>query len=303
MRSLRFNAIVMRTDQTHRRDVVRSRGFSPLAALLVVIFPAGCSSSAGGNHATARGLRIATLNLAHGRAVSPFQSAVPPDRLRANIDLCADVIARDNPDIIALQEADAPAVWSGAFHHVDRIAKRAALPHVHHGIHFDQGLGPIRVAYGTALLSQQELKLPTSLRFEFGHLHTKGFVSARIEHAGRPLIVVSVHLTSGSAAVRRQEVNVMVEALAKVDAPIVLMGDLNSQWKNENDAVRLLAARLRLRAFEPDSPGQLTFRAGRPKIRIDWILIAPEFEFVQYRTWTDLVSDHLGVSATIRWVE
>ena len=303
MLSLRFNSIGVRTDQVHRGRVVRMHGFSPLAAFLAVILPAGCSSSAGGHEPIAPSLRLATLNLAHGRGLSASQSALPPERLRSNIDACADAIARDDPDVIALQEADAASVWSGAFHHVERIAERAALPHVHHGIHFDQGIGPFRVAYGTALLSQQELQSPTSVRFDFGHLHTKGFVSARIELAGRPLQVVSVHLTSGSAAARRREVEVMVEALAKVDAPIVLMGDLNSRWENDNDAVRLLVERLGLRAFEPDSPERRTFRAGRPRKRIDWILIAPEFEFVGYRTWTDLVSDHLGVSATIRWVE
>lgn len=303
MLSLRFNSIGVRIDQVYRRHVVRIHEFSPLAAFLAVIFAAGCSSTAGGHEPIAPSLRLATLNLAHGRALSVSQAALPPDKIRANIDACADAIARDDPDVIALQEADAASAWSGAFHHVDRIAERAALPHVHHGIHFDLGIGPFRVAYGTALLSQQELKSPTSVRFEFGHLHTKGFVSARIELAGRPVQVVSVHLTSGSPAARRREVDVMVESLAKVDAPIVLMGDLNSQWKNENDAVRLLAERLGLRAFEPDSSERSTFRAGRPQKRIDWILIAPEFEFVKYRTWTDLVSDHLGVSATIRWAE
>ena len=303
MLSLRFNSIGVRIAQVYRPHVGRIHGFSPLAALLLVILPAGGSSPPGEFERITPILRLATLNLAHGRALSASQAALPPDRLRGNIDACADAIARDDPDIIALQEADAASAWSGAFHHVERIAERAALSHVHHGIHFDLGIGPFRVAYGTALLSQQELKSPTSVRFDFGHLHTKGFVSARIELAGRPLQVVSVHLTSGSAAARRREVEVMVEALAKVDAPIVLMGDLNSRWENDNDAVRLLAERLRLRAFEPDSPDRYTFRAGRPQKRIDWILIAPEFEFVKYRTWTDLVSDHLGVSATIRWVD
>jgi endonuclease/exonuclease/phosphatase family metal-dependent hydrolase len=303
MLRLRFNSIGVRPDQVYRRHIVRIQGFSPLAVLLVVILPVGCSSPPGGFNPVAPSLRLATLNLAHGRALSASQFTLPPDRFRANIDACADAIARDDPDVIALQEADAASAWSGSFHHVERIAERAGLSYMHHGIHFDLGIGPFRVAYGTALLSQQELKSPTSVRFDFGHLHTKGFVSARIELAGRPLQVVSVHLTSGSAAARRREVEVMVEALAKVDAPIVLMGDLNSRWENDNDAVRLLAERLGLRAFEPDSSERRTFRAGRPRKRIDWILIAPEFEFVDYRTWTDLVSDHLGVSATIRWSE
>ena len=274
-----------------------------LAALLVSLFLAGCSGPTDRDKPPAPTLELATLNLAHGRALSASQFALPPETIEANIDACAGAIARAGPDIIALQEADAVSVWSGVFHHVRRIAQRSELPHFHHGIHFDRGIGPIRVAYGTALLSRRELRSPTSVRFAFGHLHTKGFVTARVEFAERPLLLVSVHLTSGSAGARRREVDVMVDKLASVDVPIVLMGDLNSRWEKESDAVRLLAKRLGLRAFQPDSAEHFTFRAGHPRKRIDWILIAPALEFVQYRTWTDRVSDHLGVSATIRWVQ
>ncbi len=82
---------------------------------------------------------------------------------------------------------------------------------------------------------------------------------------------------------------------------MVLMGDLNSTWTDEEDAVRMIASRLQLKAYLPQSRRLPTFRANGPRARIDWILISPDLEFVEYRVWPDQVSDHLGVSANLRW--
>jgi endonuclease/exonuclease/phosphatase family metal-dependent hydrolase len=37
--------------------------------------------------------------------------------------------------------------------------------------------------------------------------------------------------------------------------------------------------------------------------RLDWILISPEFEFVEYRTLPDVISDHRAVVATLKLVQ
>ena len=77
----------------------------------------------------------------------------------------------------------------------------------------------------------------------------------------------------------------------------------NSRWANEKDAVRQVADRLNLNAFEPESNEMLTYHAAKLTKRLDWILISPELEFVSYGVWPDKVSDHLGVTAKVRWKE
>jgi len=246
-------------------------------------------------------LHVATLNLAHGRGLALDQFRVPPEEFAGNIDAVARVIRQEKPDVLALQEADAPSAWSGGFDHVGRLAAATEYPHVYHGLHFQIDVLNMAVRYGTALLAKDPLLAPVSVRFEAPPLHTKGFVVAEIEFDGRMVMVTSVHLDSGSSEVRRAQAQVLIRLLDQRGPALILMGDFNSRWENEADAVRILAVALGLQAFQPESTDLATFPSRMPKKRIDWILISSELEFVDYQVCAACVSDHLGVAARVRW--
>lgn len=246
-------------------------------------------------------LHVGTFNIAHGRglAVDPF--GIPREKFESNLDALAAVIKRENPDVIALQEADAPSAWSGLFDHVARLAPAAGYEHIHHGIHMDIGGWGLQARYGTALLAHLPLRDKQSRAFIPQGLHKKGWVAATAEFNGRPVLLVSLHLDSQSVQARSNQVDVVVEALAGRNLPMIVMGDFNSRWENEKDAVRQIAERLRLSAYLPESQNLLTFRADRLNKRIDWILISAELEFAAYAVWPDQVSDHLGTAAKVQW--
>lgn len=246
-------------------------------------------------------LHVATLNLAHGRGLALDQFRVPPEDFAGNIDAVAGVIRRERPDVLALQEADGPSAWSGGFDHVRRLAAATEYPHVYHGLHFQVDVLNMAVRYGTALMASDPLITPASVRFEAPPLHTKGFVVAEIEFDGRMVMVTSVHLDSGSSDVRRAQSQVVINLLHERGTPLILMGDFNSRWANEDDAVRILAVALGLQAFQPENTDLATFPSRMPKKRIDWILISAELEFLDYRVFAATVSDHLGVTARLRW--
>lgn len=274
----------------------------PTETRVLAFWPAGlCCVLLWSCSAPPETLHIATLNLAHGRGLAASQLGWPKETYEANLDAVAKVINREKPDVLAVQEADAPSAWSGSFDHVERLVAATHFPYVHHELHFDAGIGSLKATYGTALLSRRELGDRASHRLPAGTWHTKGLVLASVELDGRPLIVTSVHLDSESTGARRKQVDKLVSILREIDTPIVLMGDLNSQWQNENDAVRLLALQLDLHAYHPEDSTLRTFRADALRRRIDWILLSPELEFVDYSVWPDQVSDHLGVAAEIRW--
>ncbi|MCK5359007.1 MAG: hypothetical protein KAJ95_00180, partial [Gammaproteobacteria bacterium] len=63
-------------------------------------------------------LRVATLNLAHGRKDSVNQLFVWKDTFKENLDDVGDVLSKYKPHVVALQEADAVSLWSGSFDHV-----------------------------------------------------------------------------------------------------------------------------------------------------------------------------------------
>ncbi|MHC4063938.1 MAG: endonuclease/exonuclease/phosphatase family protein, partial [Planctomycetota bacterium] len=247
-----------------------------------------------------RALHVATLNMAHGRGPTIIPIATRAGQFDANVDHMAEVLRRERPDIVALQEADAPSSWSGRFDHVRRLQRAAGFAHRYHGLHMDRAKLGMSLRYGTALLARQPLETPATHAFEAARLDAKGLVSARVELDGRPLLVASVHLDAKSRRKRRAQAGQLIDRMSAIGLPIVLLGDFNCQW-NERSAVKLLVDRLDLQAYMPESSNWDTWPAGAPTRRIDWILISRELEFVDYRVWPDRVSDHLGVSAVLRW--
>ena len=247
-------------------------------------------------------LRVKTLNLAHGRKDGFSQALQGRRKIMGNLDEIAAVLRRESPEIVALQEADGPSVWSGRFNHVALLAESAGYGYSIQGAHV-AGAG---LSYGTAILARHPIETPLSVTFEPSPpTFPKGFVVGTVRIPGRnsgepdwPVDVVSVHLDFSRASVRRKQALEMVRLLSEREVPLVVMGDFNSQWSDRDSALRILADGLGLRTWrESEAEGLETFPlTGK---RLDWILISPELEFRDYRVLPDVLSDHLGVAAAI----
>lgn len=246
-------------------------------------------------------LRVLTLNMAHGRGTEGQPLGLPRETVERNIDRITDLLRAESPHIVALQEADGPSAWSGSFDHVARLAERIPMPHVHHGLHRDLNLFGNGVKFGTAILADRPLRDATSVAFTRNDVNARGFVRAVIDFDGRPLAIYSVHLHSESAEIRCAQVDELVESIRAARLPVVVLGDLNSQWSHARDGVRRLAAAVSLEAYRADDNGASTFPSDAPRKRIDWILISPELEFVSGTVIPTRVSDHLAVEAELRW--
>lgn len=250
-------------------------------------------------------LRVVTLNIAHGRGDSANQMLLSEAAVRANLLYLAGLLDRSQADAIALQEADAPSAWSGNFDHVGFLLENSRFRCSVHGIHARNRL----YAFGTALIS------PLPFRGAFTHSFrpsrpttTKGFsVGALAWNPGgrltEPLLVkiASVHLDFSRRSVRRSQVGEMVRVLGKIDGPLVLMGDFNTDWKADDSSLRAVAAGLDLKVYEPDSAELGTY--GDSGNRLDWILVSRDFEFQRHEVFPDIVSDHLAVVADLRLAE
>jgi endonuclease/exonuclease/phosphatase family metal-dependent hydrolase len=246
-------------------------------------------------------IKLMSLNLAHGRKDGWHQLLMKPATIRANLDTVAQFLRREAPDVVALQEADAPSLWSGRFHHVEHLAEQAGMPHFAHGKH----VGWLGLRYGTALLSRLPLGDPVSHAFAAGPLTLpKGMVVCTLcwpEGGGRQVDVASLHLDFLRKAARRRQAQEIVERVAGRKRPLVLAGDFNCHLGNEEPTLPHLFVELNLRAYRPDASDLITFPSRRK--RLDWILASPEIEFAGYRTLPDVVSDHRAVIATLRLAE
>ncbi len=242
-------------------------------------------------------LRVMTLNLAHGRGEAFHQLLQNADTTVRNLERISALLQREQPDVVALQEADGPSYWSGNFHHVDFLAKQAAYSHAVNGLHVN-GLG---LAYGTALLSDLRLTQAQAVTFNPDLAMTpKGFVVSTLDWPGQTNVqvdVVSLHLDFSSAKTRHEQAQELIAFMRDRQHPMIVMGDFNTEWTGETNSVKLIADELGLSAYRPRAPGQGTFAYNGK--RLDWVLISAGLEFRDYQVMSDAVSDHRGVIAEL----
>ena len=242
-------------------------------------------------------LRVMTLNLAHGRGEAFHQLLQKTATTIQNLNEISVMLNREQPDVVALQEADGPSYWSGNFHHVDYLARRGAFSKAVNGSYV-QGMG---LEYGTALLSNLDLRHAEAITFDPDlALTPKGFVVSTIDWPGQPHVqvdVVSLHLDFSSKDTRRQQALELIELMRERNHPMIVMGDFNADWNGKDTTVRLIASELALKAFNPTGNGLGTFTYSDK--RLDWILVSNGLEFREYQVVSDAVSDHRGVIAEL----
>ncbi len=245
-------------------------------------------------------LRVATLNLAHGRKDSFNQLFVLEDTFKENLSDIANVLSDYRPHVVALQEADAKSRWSGGFDHVEYLASAAGYPWRIHESNAENWL----FSFGTALLSALPLTKTIKRTFEPSPpTLDKGFVLAQIDwfsddkNKSRKIDILSVHLDFSRQSVRAQQINEMLEILSVRKNPTIIMGDFNSEWLAEISVIKELATESHFISYRPESPDFNTYKNKR----LDWILITNDLEFVNYQVLPETLSDHAMVIADIRF--
>jgi endonuclease/exonuclease/phosphatase family metal-dependent hydrolase len=244
-------------------------------------------------------LRLLTLNVSHARKTAWNQMLISKKRIYENLDLIASLLKESNADIVALQETDAPSLWSGNFDHVDYLRNKTEYRCSLIGGHADTWF----FTFGTALLSKARMLDVESVSFPATPpTTTKGFVKASIawDVQGKIVLVtiVSVHLDFSRKSVRDKQIGVLVEALQDTESPLIVMGDLNSRWDQKRSHVQQLSEKLELVAYEPQNDLLGTYKSTDGK-RLDWILVSGDLTFSRYEVLPDIVSDHLAVYAEL----
>ena len=245
-------------------------------------------------------LRVATLNLAHGRKDSFNQFFVGKDSHKENLNDIADVLSQYEPHVVALQEADAESRWSGGFNHVIHLADGAEFPWRAHETNAENWL----FSFGTAVLSA--VPLTETIKHTFvasPPTLPKGFVLAQIEwpdgdaNNKRKIDIISVHLDFSRQTVRDSQIKEMLEILSARSNSTIIMGDFNSEWLAELSVIKELATNSRYLTYKPGSPDYNTYKNKR----LDWILISKDLEFVNYQVLPDILSDHAMIVSDIRF--
>jgi endonuclease/exonuclease/phosphatase family metal-dependent hydrolase len=251
----------------------------------------------GDRHSDEHGLKVMTLNVAHGRGTSFHQLLQSLDQTVKNLDSINMLLKQAAPDIVALQEIDGPSFWSGNFNHLEYLASHSMFTRSIQASHVDA----IGLSYGTALMSRQEMSNPQAVTFDPAlSLVPTGFVVSTISWPGRDSIdidIVSVHLDFMSGSARKKQADELIEVLRARNNRLIIMGDLNSGWLQQDSAAQYLVEKLGLKAYQPENSKLITFPVlGK---RLDWVLISPGLEFSSYEVIGTDISDHRGVLAEL----
>jgi endonuclease/exonuclease/phosphatase family metal-dependent hydrolase len=254
----------------------------------------------GGTVQDAVTLKVVTLNLAHGRKDAWHQALLKRATIQANLDEIVRILMHEQPDVVALQEADAPSLWSGRFHHVAYLSEKTGISYFVLGEHVRR----MKLAYGTALISRHHLHGAMSHRFAPSPpTQLKGMVSGAIHWPGKQhvlLDLVSAHLDFSRKSVRQRQAREIIQRLAGHQRPLVLMGDFNCGFCTKDTTLSMLARELNLQTHEPGATEMVSFPLRNK--RFDWIMISAELAFLEYRTLPDVLSDHRAVMATLKFV-
>ncbi len=259
-----------------------------------------CSGEAGAL-ITAPSLRVLSANLAHGRGTGFNQMLQSAATARQNIQDAAATLDELDADVVGLQEADAVSRWSGGFDHVLAIAEASGYGCRVHGLHAQSRF----FQYGTAILSRFAFEKAAIHHFQpTPPAQRKGFVAAQVAwnpaellESPRLVTLASVHLDFSSGANRASQLAEMEQVLAEFPRPLILLGDFNLDWEDQDGVLRRFAESLDLVAWQPQSADYPTYGNKR----LDWILVSSDLAFMEYRVIEDDISDHLPVWAQLRW--
>ncbi|MEH6517483.1 MAG: endonuclease/exonuclease/phosphatase family protein [Halioglobus sp.] len=243
-------------------------------------------------------LRVATLNIAHGRGGSLNQMLIGKSRIERNIDTVGVQLAAQDAHVVALQELDVDSLWAGGFDHAARLMEGGRMNCAVLGLHAQTWL----YRFGTGLLSEILLTEPRVIDFEpTPPTTTKGLVSATMNwrqgEQVKSVRIASVHLDFSRKKARKRQLADIISAINESTVPIIVMGDFNEQWSSQDSVLRHLVEEAGMKAYQPESEDLPTYKSKR----LDWILVSRELEFVSYQVVGEEVSDHRMVTAELRW--
>lgn len=211
----------------------------------------------------------------------------------------AEVIARCEPDIIALQEVDVGRARSGGVDQAQLIAAHLSVEaHFHPALHLEDE------QYGDAILTALPARLVRA-----GPLPSigepRGAIWMAIDIGGAELQVINTHL-----GLRRRERIAQVATLLGPgwlgsaecrDAPAVVLGDFNAVPSSV--PYRNLARHGRDVQVHAAQRPRPTFPSRFPILRLDHIFVGEGIEAIEAEVRSDMLtrtaSDHLPLVATL----
>lgn len=209
----------------------------------------------------------------------------------------ADVIKRERPDLVGLQEVDRGVERT---QRIDEIAELGKLTKMDYAFAFNlkyQG-----GQYGVAILSKFPIMATDHRLFQnLREAERRGFIRAEVKIDGRRLNFGTTHLDYQYADGRVFESEQLLSAIKDVKGPLIVVGDFN-------DVPEGAAYQLMRRSFDDAWSGTragdegFSYPADEPAKRIDYIFTRQSDSIKTKRAWivNTQASDHVPVVADLQ---
>ncbi len=229
-------------------------------------------------------VRVLSYNIRHGAGMDD----------RVDLRRAARVIVAQRPDVVLLQEIDVGTERTGRVDQARAIAELTGLAYHAFGRFMDYRGGQ----YGMAVLSTAPILDSTTHVLPEGE-EPRSALAARIRvtPTAPEMVFVGIHLYRTEDE-RLAQARRLVEIFAHETAPVLLVGDFNSQ--PGGSVLDLLSRHWYMPAKPPDA--HCTFPADQPVQEIDFVLYRPagRFRLLEYRVVDErLASDHRPVLAVL----
>ena len=211
-------------------------------------------------------LRVMTYNIYGARATSPANAA--------DLDAIAEVIRRQNPDFVTLNEVDVFTNRTGKDVHQARdLAEKLGMEW-----HFSKAIDRDGGEYGDAVLSKYPILEKRSYRLPCAAEQPgedRSLCVIRVQIDGKDLYVASTHLDhlSGDASRLVQATEIRRIRDTELEGDLILCGDLNAI--PSSNVIATMTSFL----TNTGPIDQYTFPSDDPSRKIDYIMYAPNDNF------------------------
>lgn len=209
----------------------------------------------------------------------------------------ADVINREKPDLVGLQEVDRGVQRT---QRIDEIAELSKLTRMEYAFAFNlpyQG-----GQYGVAILSRFPIRATEHWLYRnLREAERRGFIRAEVKIDGRVVHFLTTHLDYQHDDGRLYEAQQMLAFLSDVKGPLIIVGDFNDLPAGGTYKLMRSLFDDAWAEVRADEEG-FSYPADKPAKRIDYIFTRQRDRIKVERAWVvnTLASDHIPVVADLK---
>ena len=264
----------------------RHRLLTVLLITLLMVPPLGAGHVGSNLPAAKKTLRVMTFNIHVG---------VGMDK-KLDLARIADVINRERPDLVGLQEVDRGVERT---ERKDEIAELAKLTRM--DFSFAQNLDYQGGQYGVAILSRYLIQHADHQKYENKReTERRGMLRAELEVDGKKINFVTTHLDYQYEDGRLFETEQLLRMLDGVPGSLIVSGDFNDE--PAGSAYKLMSTKFDDAWLQSKPKGTgFSFPADKPVKRIDYIFCRTSDRIRVKKAWIveTLASDHLPLMAEV----